>query len=141
MKKLGEVSVATGLAAFSAVKAVVTSTAAEHGLSAGRAEEVIRAVEEAFLNIGDHAYTGRQGEVHVACTADNLGRFTVVLTDFAPPFNPLLASDPLLAEEDRALGMKAPSVRTLKRFITNIEYKRVENKNILTLTVAREKAG
>jgi anti-sigma regulatory factor (Ser/Thr protein kinase) len=141
MKKLGEAAVAAGPASLPEVKGLVTSAAAEHGLSAGRADEVARAVEEAFLNIGDYAYQGKPGEVLVACATDNLGRFTVILTDFAPPFNALLASDPLLAEENQALGLKPPSVRILKRFITNIEYKRIENKNILTLIVAREAPG
>jgi anti-sigma regulatory factor (Ser/Thr protein kinase) len=137
VKKLGEVSVAAGSGSLRQVKDLVTSAAAEHGLSAGRADEIARAVEEAFLNIGDYAYQGVPGEVLVTCVTDNLGRFTVILTDYAPPFNLLLASDPLLAEENRALGLKPPSVRILKHFIPNIEYKRMENKNILTLTVAR----
>jgi anti-sigma regulatory factor (Ser/Thr protein kinase) len=141
MKKLGEVSIAAEIGSLKEVKDLVTSTAAEHGLSAGRTDEVARAVEEAFLNIGDHAYQGGPGDVLVACATDNLGRFTIILTDYAPPFNLLLASDPLLAEENRSLGVKPPSVRILKHFITNIEYKRIENRNILTLTVAREASG
>lgn len=89
--------------------------------------------EEVLMNIIDHAYKGKEGDIDVTIqTADR--QITVVIKDLGPPFDPLAAEtkfDPSLPLEEReAGGLGIPIIR---QFVDEASYQRIGNQNVLTL--------
>jgi sigma-B regulation protein RsbU (phosphoserine phosphatase) len=69
---------------LSAIRAAVAKVACELGCSAGLAQDVVLAVDEACQNVIRHAYRGGDGDmvIHVGREDDLL---VIRLMDFAPP--------------------------------------------------------
>lgn len=104
-----------------------------HGLKSDRIKEVESALTEALNNIVEFACGPEGLEVTVTCSADAHQTFIIEITDEGKPYNMLLEADPLFSGSSTA--QKLPSVRLMKRLIKNVDYKRHEGKNFLTLTV------
>ena len=91
------------------------------------------AIEEIFVNVAHYAYKGAKGdfEIDLAFKDD-----TVVITieDSGVEFNPLAKEDPdiHLSAEDRKIG--GLGIFMVKKIMDSVEYKRENDKNILTLT-------
>ncbi len=100
-------------------------------------KNICLAVEEALKNTLYHGKFSGDTEITITFRLDNLGRFQIVISDHGAPFNMLLA-DVLPEEYGDSKGDK-PSISTkvIKRVIKDIEYKRIENKNVLTFTIPR----
>lgn len=90
-------------------------------------------LEEIFTNICLHGYNGKGGKVDVEMSKSG-GLVKIEISDEAPEFNPLSqAPTPDLNSkiEDREIG--GLGVHFIKNFADGASYKRVSNKNVLTI--------
>ena len=97
--------------------------------------EIDLSLKEALGNIIHFPCSNGDYEIRVSCVLDNAGRFVIIISDNGVPFNVLLETDAFLASDVALASDQKPSMKIMKRFIGNIEYKRFENKNILTFIV------
>ncbi len=113
---------------------------AGHARSAGFPDQRVREIElslkEAISNILRFSCSDGDCEIRIICSLDNAGRFALIISDNGKPFNVLLEADPFLTPDAALASDQRPSTKIMKRSIGNIEYKRFENKNILTFIVA-----
>ncbi|MBP8626510.1 MAG: ATP-binding protein [Syntrophorhabdaceae bacterium] len=100
-------------------------------------KNICLAVEEALKNILYHGSFTGDTDVKIAFRLDNLGRFQIVISDYGAPFNMLLSEVLLDGETNQEKDVPPVSTKVMKRVIKDIEYKRIENKNILTFTIPR----
>ena len=90
------------------------------------------AVDEVFSNISYYAYGSGGGNVTIRIkVGDNI---LIEFEDEGVAYNPLSSEEPDITAplEDRKVG--GLGVFLLKKLIDNVDYRREENKNILTLT-------
>ncbi len=87
--------------------------------------------EEIFLNIASYAYSG-DGDVTVGCEKHG-GKICIVTIDSGVPFNLLEADDPDIGAEIEERDEGGLGVFIVKNIMDNIEYKREDGKNILTM--------
>ena len=105
-----------------------------HCLSRKQAFQLNLVIEELFTNIVSYAYRdNKEHWIHIKVTCSD-SRLTVCLEDDGIPFNPATASPPDLAGpvEERKIG--GLGIHLCKEMMSNMKYRRVRNKNILTLT-------
>jgi len=103
-----------------------------------RLAEIDRVLREALTNIITFTFDEGPGEIKVSCKLDKFGKFVLAIVDSGKPFNMLLEDDPFIVSLEEATNEPRPTTKTMKRFSSNIEYKRLENKNHLTITLARD---
>lgn len=131
---LGEVSRAGQAASVPSLAEFVAGKAKEQGFSEKRLGQIGDALHEALTNIISHAMAGKTGDIHITCSLDRADRLVIAIVDEGRPFNMLLADDPFINPNGE--DMRNVSTRTMKRMMDTIEYKRVDNKNVLTLTAS-----
>jgi sigma-B regulation protein RsbU (phosphoserine phosphatase) len=90
------------------------------------------AIEEIFTNIAEYAYESAAGNVVISISAGD--KTIITIEDTGKPYNPLEHDDPnldapLLEREIGGLG-----IFLTKKLMDNVEYMRIENKNVLTIT-------
>jgi serine/threonine-protein kinase RsbW len=90
-------------------------------------------LEEALVNIINHAYEGKQGEIGVVCRADS-ALFMVEITDSGKAFDMTSLPQPDLAADiaDRKIG--GLGVHFIKVLANEAAYRREKEKNILAMT-------
>ena len=119
------------VAKFSAfIKSVLEKLAIEKSLS----RQLRLAVEEAVVNVIDYAYpAGQEGEIEVQIMSDGKTMKTVI-TDAGVAFDPTAKekADTTLSAEDRQIG--GLGILLVREMMDTINYERIHNKNILTLT-------
>jgi serine/threonine-protein kinase RsbW len=91
-------------------------------------------VDEACTNVIEHAYAyNTQGKITVTCSL--IGeRFSVTIEDNGAPFDPTTIPTPDVnqdLDERKAGGL---GIYFMKRFMDEVKYSRVDDKNLLTLT-------
>jgi len=89
-------------------------------------------LEELLVNVANYAYAPNDGDVEICYEIKNK-ELEVVIIDKGKPFNPLEHSDPDLKApvEDRKIG--GLGIYLVKNLVDDIQYQRVENKNILKI--------
>ena len=95
------------------------------------------AVEEAVVNIMNYAYPeGEQGDIFIKASA-TAEHVKFVLTDHGAAFAPTDAPDvdTSLSAEDRQIG--GLGIFLVRQLMDTINYERVDNRNVLTLTKKR----
>ncbi len=116
--------------------------AADHarrrGFTVDRIEEIKKVLNEALRNIIRFAFENASGEIKVSCNLDKFGKFVLAIVDSGKPFNMLLEDDPFIGSLNPDTHGPRLSTKTMKRFSSNIEYKRLENRNHLIITLARD---
>ena len=117
----------------------VTAFAAGRGFSPGRIMEIELTLEEALVNIISYAYPGAAGEMEISCTVGGPDRFILEISDRGIPFDVLSIAEPdLMADvEERKVG--GLGVYLIKKLMDDVVYRREEGRNILSMTVAKEK--
>ncbi len=91
-------------------------------------------VEELFTNIVMYAFGDDKTHwIHISVSHDR-GRLTILLEDDGKPFNPVALKSPDLKGpvENREIG--GLGVHICKELMQGMQYRRVGNRNILTLT-------
>ena len=89
-------------------------------------------------NVMQFTFDNSQGEIKVSCNIDKFGKFVLAIIDSGKPFNMLLEDDPFIGSLNPDPKGSRLSTKTMKRFSSNIEYKRLENRNHLIITLARD---
>ncbi|MDR2578032.1 MAG: SpoIIE family protein phosphatase [Chitinispirillales bacterium] len=94
--------------------------------------QITIAIEEIFVNIAHYAYHPGVGEVTISVSTEE-GEITIEFEDCGKPYNPLEKEDPDITEgvEEREMG--GLGIFMVKNLMDAIEYRRNENKNLLTL--------
>jgi anti-sigma regulatory factor (Ser/Thr protein kinase) len=97
--------------------------------------KLLVAIEEILVNIIKYAYGKSDGdnvfEIAINKTGDKI---SIEIIDFGREFNPLNAKEPLLDLDVQNREVGGVGIYLVKQFADKMEYKRVDNKNILTLT-------
>ena len=89
-------------------------------------------LEELVSNIVEHGNSERESEIDIKLTKKNMV-ITLVVTDDGPAFDPTITPsvDIALPLEKRKCG--GLGIHLIRKFSDNCAYKRVKNKNVLTL--------
>ncbi len=104
------------------------------GLSSLAAKRLELACEEVIVNVIEHAYSGREGEIDVEVTSPREKEVHVVVSDDGPPFDPLVArlnpdvDLPLEAREAGGLGLFL-----VRQIVDQLDYKREGERNVVIL--------
>ena len=111
----------------------IDSVAEEVGLEMSLTMSLNLALEEAVVNVMEYAYPeGQKGNVEIEVTADQEW-MTFVITDTGIAFDPTMKedADTTLSAEERPIG--GLGIFLVRQLMDVIEYKRQDNKNVLTL--------
>ena len=116
----------------------ITRCAREAGFGEHKAGVIELAVEEAIVNIIKYSYTADKGTISATCGEDSEGGFNIKIVDSGPPFNPLMKDTPdtEASIEDRAVG--GLGIFFIKKMADSVDYRREDNKNILTITIYKK---
>jgi anti-sigma regulatory factor (Ser/Thr protein kinase) len=112
----------------------VRQTAQAAGLADAQGTRLELAVEEALVNVFNHAYARQDSPGAVTCKvgieADGL---TVEIVDEGPPFDPLARPDPdtTLELEQRQPG--GLGIFMIRELTDEVRYRREEGRNVLTI--------
>lgn len=112
--------------------------ARERGFTDDRIDQITRVLREALTNIITFTFDDSPGEIKVSCNIDKFGKFVLAIVDSGKPLNMLLEDDPFIGSLDPTPDTPRLTTKTMKRFSSNIEYKRLENRNHLIITLARD---
>ena len=116
----------------------IDSVAEEVGLEMSLTMSLNLALEEAVVNVMEYAYPeGQKGNVEIEVTADQEW-MTFVIMDTGIAFDPTMKedADTTLSAEERPIG--GLGIFLVRQLMDVIDYKRQDNKNVLTL---RKKLG
>jgi anti-sigma regulatory factor (Ser/Thr protein kinase) len=102
------------------------------GWSDSAVRKVELASEEALVNIIHHGYKEGNGQISVEIVSMD-ERVEISISDWGPPFNPLLAKQgdlnaPLEEREEGGLG-----ILFMRQYMDEVRYRRDADRNILTL--------
>lgn len=135
---LGEYTGEAKIGSIDAFVEFAASMARDRQFTEERIVEIGRVLREALDNIINFTFDEVPGEIKVSCKIDKFGKFVLAIIDSGKPFNMLLADDPFIGAMEPASDKPRPTTKTMKRFSSNIEYKRLENRNNLIITLARD---
>lgn len=113
----------------------VRSCAARAGFSGRRIIDLELAVEEAMVNICRYAYTGRSGEVEIACFPEPGGILRIEIVDRGRPFNLLNAEKPVFECDIARRKLGGLGIHIIRNMVDDIRYRREGGKNRLTLVL------
>ena len=101
-------------------------------LSSKTVVELNLILDELASNIVEHGDPEKESEIDIKLTKKDTV-ITLVVTDEGPPFDPTITPpvDIALPLEERKCG--GLGIHLIRRFSDNCRYKRVKNKNVLTL--------
>jgi len=110
---------------------------ASHQVDPDTAFAVDLALEELVSNVIRHAY--KDGDSNRICVRIDVGKDQIVLVveDSGPAFNPLDLPEPDLDKpvDERPIG--GLGVFLVKKTVDRMEYERLDNRNVLRITVVR----
>ena len=109
-------------------------TGEQLGLPMAAVFQLNLALAEAFVNVVDYAYPGKNG-MPVQLNMDGTGEtLTFTLIDEGEPFDPTTLDEPdtNLSAEERPIG--GLGVFLVKQIMDEVRYERQGNRNILTMT-------
>lgn len=112
----------------------VVQGTADVGLSPRKMMQLELVTEELVVNISQHAYAGQGGDIRVVVRkADDF--LQLVFSDEGAAFDPTTAEEPDVdaALEDREIG--GLGIYLVHKLVDKVEYQRLNNQNILTLTI------
>ncbi|HXV20181.1 MAG TPA: ATP-binding protein [Desulfuromonadales bacterium] len=119
------------------LRVFVEGHALRAGLDEAQARRLELALEEAVVNIIDHAYGGRGGELELCCNPMPRG-LEIRLVDEGPPFNPLEAPPvaPLTDIASQRIG--GMGIHLFRSLADGLRYRREGERNVLTLRFLRK---
>lgn len=135
---LGEETLPANAGSIGTFIEFATGHARQRGFTDNRVDEITKVLNEALHNIIEFAFDTSGGDIKVSCNIDKFGKFVLAIVDSGKPFNMLLEDDPFIGSLQPGSEGPKLSTKTMKRFSSNIEYKRLENKNHLIITLARD---
>ena len=99
-------------------------------------------LEEIVSNVINHAYPdGQQGLIDVGCGLGSNREFCIQVVDSGKKFNPLNMEEPdvTLDIDEREIG--GLGIFFARNFVDDINYRRVKNRNVLTLSYSLDGKG
>lgn len=95
------------------------------------------AIDELLTNIALYAYAPNKGTIDIDYDLDEASRnLTVIITDAGKEFDPLIKEDPDISVNEKGRKIGGLGIFIVKNVMDEITYKRIDNKNILTLKKA-----
>jgi len=94
--------------------------------------EIDIAVEEIFINIANYAYGHEGGNVNISVSSEE--KTVIKFEDTGKPYNPLEQEDPNLEKSPKEREIGGLGIFLVKKIMDNVEYYRMDGKNILILT-------
>ncbi|MDM8526475.1 ATP-binding protein [Desulfococcaceae bacterium HSG8] len=117
----------------------VKGCAKEQGFGEKRLAEIELALEEVLVNIFNYAYEESSGQPYakVVCQRDGDSGFLIEIEDAGFPFDVLSEGQPDVTADisDRRIG--GLGVFLVRELMDDVQYRREDNKNILTLRVEK----
>lgn len=118
----------------------VEQRADRFGLETKKKIGLLVALEEAFVNVCSYAYPAGEGEVELACGAQD-DAFVLEIADKGRPFDVLSLPDP-----DTGLGIMEREIGGLgvyfiRSLTDDVSYRRENGQNILRLVLRRAELG
>ena len=117
---------------LSQVTSFISSFLKENNCPTKAEKQIILAVDEAFTNIANYAYDGKDGKVDITIQLDG-NLVTIVMRDEGKLYDPLDKEDPdiSLSAEERQIG--GLGVFLVKRNLDDVSYSYENNRNVLTM--------
>jgi serine/threonine-protein kinase RsbW len=106
----------------------------QKGFKGRECREIELAADEILTNIISYAYPERKGYITVVCEVEEKDVFCAQVMDSGIPFNPLEVKVPDISSplEEREIG--GLGLFLAGRMVDDIQYRRENGKNILTIT-------
>jgi anti-sigma regulatory factor (Ser/Thr protein kinase) len=95
-------------------------------------EKIEVAVEEIFVNIADYAYGPDGGNAVISISVTD--KIVIRFEDTGIPYNPLDKQEPDLDKPPLERDIGGLGVFLVKKLMDNVEYTRIDNKNVLVMT-------
>ena len=108
---------------------------ADHfGLDPKKKFGLLIAIEEAFVNVCHYSYPESEGDIELACGAED-GRFVVEMADRGIPFDSLSRPDPNTTDDimDREIG--GLGVYFIRKMTDEVNYRYEDGRNILRVVM------
>ncbi len=105
-----------------------------HGLNRKQAFQLNLVIEELFTNIVSYAYRDHDEHWILVTISCGDGRLTVRIEDDGIPFNPAAARKPDLKGPVEKRKVGGLGIHLCKELMNNMQYRRENDRNILTLT-------
>jgi anti-sigma regulatory factor (Ser/Thr protein kinase) len=118
----------------------VSECARKTGFSNKRLKEIELASEESLVNIFNYAYPEKSGEVTVTCFSQKDTLLKIEIMDKGIPFDPLSLPEPDLHADLSERKVGGLGIFFIRQMVDEIQYRRKDGNNILTLTVFINKA-
>jgi anti-sigma regulatory factor (Ser/Thr protein kinase) len=115
----------------------VSGTAAKEGFPPKKILEIELATEEVFVNICNYAYAEDKGEAEISLKLDANKNLVIEIADSGVPFNILEKEDPDIAADIESRSIGGLGIFFIKKTMDSVNYRRENDKNILSLTVLR----
>lgn len=110
------------------------------GFAIHRIKEIELASEEVLVNIFNYAYPGTEGDVLIACRAED-GRLILEFSDAGVPFNVLDVPDPDVTADIPERKVGGLGVFFVKKMADEALYRREGDRNILMLIFHKHRQG
>ncbi|MDQ5987204.1 MAG: Serine-protein kinase RsbW [Syntrophus sp. SKADARSKE-3] len=120
--------------------AFVGSFTGKCGFDQKRSGEIELCLEEVLVNIINYAYPDSPGDFEIACRMTDNGTLIIDIIDQGIPFDVLSVDDPNTAAtvDERRIG--GLGIFFVKQLMDDVQYHRINDKNILTLSVYAQAA-
>lgn len=109
--------------------------AKKQGFGDEKINKIQLAVEEILANIINYAYPDKNGSIEINCDNKEGKGLGIEIIDWGIPFDPLTVAetDTKSSVEDRNVG--GLGIFLVRKIMDEIQYRREDDKNILTLTI------
>jgi serine/threonine-protein kinase RsbW len=119
----------------------VSVCANKQGIDQKKIIEIEISTEEALVNIFNYAYHDTDGDVTVVCKSDDNDKFMIEIEDSGVPFNVLSLKEPDTALDISERKIGGLGIFLMRKLMDDIQYKRAENRNVLTLVVSKSRVN
>jgi anti-sigma regulatory factor (Ser/Thr protein kinase) len=112
----------------------INKGATDLGFDDKKKNQIRLASEETLVNIINYAYPDKTGDIEITYTSKEGKELEVQIADWGVSFNPLTTKEPDISAplEKRKVG--GLGIYMLRKIMDKVDYKRQENRNILTFT-------
>lgn len=111
----------------------VHECAVESGFGHKKSMEMELAAEEALVNIFNHAYPDKEGQVEIQCFLNKGGEFVIEIRDRGIPFDVLSRPDPDTTADIEKRKIGGLGIFFIKNMADKVQYRRAGDINILTI--------
>ena len=94
---------------------------------------VLLALEEAFVNVCNHAYPEGGGAAEIACESDGES-FVLVIADRGKPFDVLSLPEPDTTADLMHRPFGGLGIHFIRKFSDGVTYRRDDDRNVLRMT-------